>query len=676
MSASTLELKQIFEYELRSKLAMKARKNTDEATLLINSLRFYDIYYTNTINLEQWSKSFSKLGLIGFTEKDMALLFDYYDYDKKGVINYKNFAYSLFNDNETMPSQTDIDQRKGMYEQYIQHNQPLKDMTPNQSSTPMKQQYIDPPSTQQYQPQTLQQEPMTQSQSLQQQQQQQQYQEPQPQQESSAYVSNTPLRNNIKRYFQSLLDIISQKININNGIGYFVFAAKLKESEIKLHKVLSYDTYLKCLREMQIDLTQKEAQDLFALLDLSDKKYISTLEFLRLLQKPISETRRSIIIDQFAKIDQSRRGQCEIEELKSYFNARNHPDVKYGYKTENEINQEFTFTLNTFIAMKDITRITIEDFIEYYSIISGSIDNDSDFNMILNTINSKTNYSNNTVISQLSQGKTPNLNLDVKEIDKKYEQIKYNPINNTYNVLDNRFNPILQGLSVNPYTVTPSPMPKPFSTVTGNKPIATTNYSNPKELISQTILKLRNMLVFRGAKGIFGLQRMFKLFDKQSTNKIHIADFDSLCQAYRLDLSTEEVNALFSLFDDNHTGYINYNAMVRLLTGEMNEARTNLVRKAFAHLDRKKTNTIDQNDLKILFNSPRHPDVVLAKRTQDEVLGEWLDNLDAFCLYNDIPLHQSLSFDQFMQFYSQISMAIDDERYFEYMVINVWNLDR
>lgn len=673
MSTSTLELKQIFEYELRNKLSLKAKRNTSEVILLINAFRFYDIFNTNTVNTDQWIKTFSKIGLIGFTDKDMTMLFNYYDYNQKGIINYKNFAKSLYYDNENELSFPQI----GTNEQYIP-NESLNNIKPIQNNSGNSSKQIEK-SYQQYQHQP---QPQLQSQS-----QQQMFDQQQPSQESKQFVCPTPLKNEVKKYFQSLLDLISNKININNGIGYFVFASKLKETEEKLYKVITYESFYKSLNEMQINLSERQSKDLFSLLDLSDKKCISIIEFLRLLQRPLSEKRRNTIITQFAIIDQARRGHCQIDELKAVFNPKQHPEVKYGRKTENDVYQEFTFTLNAFIILKDLSKIAIEDFIEYYAIISGSIDDDSYFEMLLNAIGNSSNakFNTNQYMSQQNSleltpssilRNTPNLNMNINDVDKNREQIKYNPINNTYHIPTEASNQ-MQNQSINSFTITPTPMPiftsTPSSSLNEKKD---KKYLNPKEFLTQSILKLRHILISRGTKGIFGLQRMLKLYDKKSTNTIHISDFDSLCQAYRLDITPEEINAIFSIFDYDQKGIINYNSLIKLLIGEMNESRTLLVKKAFSHLDRNKQNSIEQNDIKVCYNSSRHPEVVLGKKTQDEVLGEWLDNLDAFCLYNDIPLHQRISFDEFMRFYIQISMSIEDDRYFDYMVNNVWNLDR
>ena len=70
----------------------------------------------------------------------------------------------------------------------------------------------------------------------------------------------------------------------------------------------------------------------------------------------------------------------ELENIKSLYSAKNHPDVLSGKKTEEEILLEFMDTFE--IAYNYLTgnqsdgKISIEEFMEYYENVSMSIDDD------------------------------------------------------------------------------------------------------------------------------------------------------------------------------------------------------------------------------------------------------------------------------------------------------------
>ena len=89
-------LKQIFEYELHRKLSLRAKTTTSEMNLLISSFKFYYIDETGFITRENWPKVFGRIGLSGFSEYDFNELFDMFDPNKTGIINYKNFTQYMY----------------------------------------------------------------------------------------------------------------------------------------------------------------------------------------------------------------------------------------------------------------------------------------------------------------------------------------------------------------------------------------------------------------------------------------------------------------------------------------------------------------------------------------------------------------------------------------------------
>lgn len=64
----------------------------------------------------------------------------------------------------------------------------------------------------------------------------------------------------------------------------------------------------------------------------------------------------------------------------------------------------------------------------------------------------------------------------------------------------------------------------------------------------------------------------------------------------------------------------------------MNQFRENIARKCFKILDRNSSGTIDINDVRQNYNAKNHPDVKSGKKSEDEVLSEFLDTFeDHYC---------------------------------------------
>ena len=98
-----LELKGIFEYELKRKLAQRSRSPIEELRKLISALKFYDFSNSMVLDKDQFIRGVLRTGLCGFNISDLAKVFDLYDPNKTGYINYLNFSRYLYGKEELIP---------------------------------------------------------------------------------------------------------------------------------------------------------------------------------------------------------------------------------------------------------------------------------------------------------------------------------------------------------------------------------------------------------------------------------------------------------------------------------------------------------------------------------------------------------------------------------------------
>lgn len=90
----------------------------------------------------------------------------------------------------------------------------------------------------------------------------------------------------------------------------------------------------------------------------------------------------------------------------------------------------------------------------------------------------------------------------------------------------------------------------------------------------------------------------------------------------------ELIDTIFNAFDLNRDGTINYDEFVRIIRGDLTPNRLALVKKAFAKLDRDESGVVDIEDLKDIYNTSRHPDVLSGKKTPDQVLTDFLETFE------------------------------------------------
>jgi Ca2+-binding EF-hand superfamily protein len=142
-------------------------------------------------------------------------------------------------------------------------------------------------------------------------------------------------------------------------------------------------------------------------------------------------------------------------------------------------------------------------------------------------------------------------------------------------------------------------------------------------------------------------------------------------------VSEQEGNKLYSMFDLNRDGNISYDEFLRGVIGEMNQGRQALVRKAFDKLDKNKNGVVEMDDIKDVYNAKNHPDVKLGKKSEEEVLAEFLDTFELHyaLMHPGQRGDKKITFDEFIEYYNNVSMSVEDDRYFELMITNAWNLN-
>ena len=81
----------------------------------------------------------------------------------------------------------------------------------------------------------------------------------------------------------------------------------------------------------------------------------------------------------------------------------------------------------------------------------------------------------------------------------------------------------------------------------------------------------------RGVKGLIGLKRQFKIMDADGSGCLDYSEFKKALDDYKVGCQDEEAKTLFSIFDKNRDGTINFDEFLFAIVGELNELRTKLV---------------------------------------------------------------------------------------------------
>eukprot|EP01038_Epipyxis_sp_PR26KG_P014278 gene14278-19155_t len=206
-----------------------------------------------------------------------------------------------------------------------------------------------------------------------------------------------------------------------------------------------------------------------------------------------------------------------------------------------------------------------------------------------------------------------------------------------------------------------SPAPEPELPVVLEHSPDVTDVDHLVEIFSQSLKD-------HGASGIIGLGRKFKIADDNSSGTLDIAEFTKVVKEHAFDWSPAQIKLLFEKFDKDGGG-ITYDEFLVTLRGELNERRRQLVLLAFEILDKDKSGVVTIEDIKSSYNAKKHPDVIAGKRTENEILAEFLDTFEVGGTKDG-----KVTPSEFIAYYGNVSSSIDLDDYFELMIRNAWHI--
>ena len=123
----------------------------------------------------------------------------------------------------------------------------------------------------------------------------------------------------------------------------------------------------------------------------------------------------------------------------------------------------------------------------------------------------------------------------------------------------------------------------------------------------------RDKVKARGARGMVGLQRIFKIMDDDGSKTLSYPEFSKAVRDFKVGISEENIPILFDAFDSNHDGTINYDEFLRSIRGDLNDFRKGLVEKAFRKIDKDGSGYLEISDIKDTYNASKHPDVMAVR---------------------------------------------------------------
>jgi Ca2+-binding EF-hand superfamily protein len=187
--------------------------------------------------------------------------------------------------------------------------------------------------------------------------------------------------------------------------------------------------------------------------------------------------------------------------------------------------------------------------------------------------------------------------------------------------------------------------------------------------ITDTVQTIRQKIVERGGvAGIKGFQRLIKIMDNNGDKRLSKDELFYGLRDYGISLTPTEIEQVFLYFDRDKNGFIDVTEFLVAIRGELSERRKKLIKMAFDILDADKSGVITVEEIANVYDVSWNPDVRSGKKTTQEALREFLSHWDRG------DMDGSVTLDEFIDYYRDISASIDEEDYFELMIRNAWRI--
>lgn len=98
----------------------------------------------------------------------------------------------------------------------------------------------------------------------------------------------------------------------------------------------------------------------------------------------------------------------------------------------------------------------------------------------------------------------------------------------------------------------------------------------------------------------------------------------------------------------------------------MNATRKRYIRLAYDKLDVNKDGLVKLDDISQIYDASKHPDVIDGKKTPEQVFVEFMK------LWDTQDKDGIITFEEFCDYYTDVSASIDSDDYFAAMMTSAW----
>ena len=469
--------------------------------------------------------------------------------------------------------------------------------------------------------------------------------------------------NNNENYNKNKIDKMIFKLKQNlikyGRKTFFNFIKHFKYYDNNTKKISKYD-FVKVLKDFNLLIPLIDVENIFQEFSTDEKKlFIDYNYFLKEISKNTINDIRENEIGKIFNIIINKANEIQkpitINLLKEFYCPKNN----YFINDENQNKIEFEECLDLFhYIYKGFNNDTFteNEFFEFYYFISFLIENDENFNSLLNNewkFNDENKNNFNFTFGKYNQISKPQINQPIEEnrfynkndftnLDKIQLLNKQldNYSNNNNNLKNNQINKI-----VNSYQ---------------RKENKNRTFNNNND---NTIEKIRQKLKARGLRGLLYLHRQF-ILSCPNINKISFNQFKNILLGQHIILNDSEYSEIYYKYYNNNTFLLS--SFIREFKKKLNEDKLYYVENAYSILDRNGNEKVPIEYIKKCYDAKNHPDVLSGKKNEEEQLLEFIECFEInFNLLNEENNNNNIvDFEIFANFYEYVAFIYNNTKQF------------
>ena len=140
---------------------------------------------------------------------------------------------------------------------------------------------------------------------------------------------------------------------------------------------------------------------------------------------------------------------------------------------------------------------------------------------------------------------------------------------------------------------------------------------------------MKDIINKRGVDSIRLTGKIFRQFESyDGKNKLNKEDFLFGLRECGIILQKEDEEIILDFFDKDKDGMINFTEFLIALRGKPNDRRQAIIDKAFLKFDKEGTGLIDVTEIRQVYNCSKHPKVVSAEMSEEQVFSSFLKNFN------------------------------------------------